>query len=58
MISGKKIKEKGYERTIIPECVMVDIKTELNVWKFSQYKKKRIELSDEEKEYVRQLITF
>ena len=58
MISGKKIKAKGYERTIISECVMVDIKTELNVWKFSQYKKKRIELSDEEKEYVRQLITF
>lgn len=58
MISGKKIKAKGYERTIISECVMVDIKTDLNIWKFSQYKKKRIELSQEEKEYVRQLITL
>ena len=58
MISGKKIKAKGYERTIISECVMVDIKTDLNIWKFSQYKKKRIELSQEEKEYVMYLITL
>ena len=58
MISGKKIKAKGYERTIIPECVMVDIKTELNIWHFSQYKKKRIELSQKEKEYVMYLITL
>ena len=58
MISGKKIKAKGYERTIISECVMVDIKTDLNIWKFSQYKKKRIELSQKEKEYVMYLITL
>jgi len=57
MISGDKIK-KFTQPVIIRECCMVDIKTDLNIWKFSQYKKKRIELSDEEKEYVRHLITF
>jgi hypothetical protein len=57
-ISGKKIREAGYERTLIKECCMVDIKTDMNIWNFSQYKKKRIELSETEKEYVRSLITF
>ena len=56
-ISGDKIK-KFTQPVIIKECCMVDIKTDLNIWKFSQYKKKRIEILPEEKEYVRQLITF
>lgn len=55
-ISGKKVMEAGYERTLIKECVMVDIKTELNIWKFSQYKKKRIELTVEEKSYCNNLV--
>lgn len=55
-ISGDKIRKAGYERTLITECLMIDLKTEMNVWKFSQYKKKRIELSAGEKEFCNKMI--
>ena len=56
-ISGDKIK-KFTQPELIKELCMVDIKTEFNVWKFSQYRRKRIEISPEEKEYIKELITF
>lgn len=55
-ISGDKLRKAGYEREIITECLMVDIKTEYNVWKFGQYKHAGTELSHGEKEFCNKLL--